>query len=136
MSLYFIILITGQVAALGFTFEILLPYAIRRNLWPVNSCQTPRSYSQRMQPHFVVGYAVAALSFVHAMVSMSGGRMPATNMAGLTSASFCLLLILMQVTVGLTMRNPQAVGWRSLRRVHFWTMVACVPLLLAHLWLN
>jgi len=91
-------------------------------------------YLRWLWPHFWTGYFAGGLTVVHVGASM--GAMERANAAGIWAATGALLLLVFEVAVGLSLRGGGLVARRTLRRVHFWTMICFASLLGVHLWLN
>ncbi|MGH9513492.1 MAG: hypothetical protein ACRD2U_15280 [Terriglobales bacterium] len=133
MPLFFIISVTGWTAVIALGFTTALPYLLRSTSNSTGR-RDSRSFRKRMQPHFVIGYAITGLSLAHAWASMSRAGALRENMFGLLAGTMCLLLVILQVLIGLSLQNPETPGRWALRRTHFWVMVACAGTLLFHLW--
>jgi len=89
---------------------------------------------RKLWPHFLLGYAVMGLTLVHA-----GTVMPAmgrANSAGIWAATLAFFLLLLEVVLGLNLKDEQCSGRRTMRRVHFWVMVGFMGGLGVHLWAN
>jgi hypothetical protein len=87
-----------------------------------------------MRWHYVLGFAIAALSFVHAWAPMSAGRLHGLNMTGLWLATIALVLLLLQLMLGIELREARTRHW--LRRFHLTVMVVATSLIAAHVALN
>ncbi len=87
-----------------------------------------------MRWHYVLGFGIAGLSFVHAWAPMSSGRLHGVDMTGLWYATTALVLLLVQLMLGIELREARARFW--LRRSHLIVMVATVGLIAAHVALN
>jgi hypothetical protein len=138
MNGFFYTSATGRIATIMIGVEILLPYLLRGTrlsvaLGLVQAYST--AYLQRMWPHYWAGYLLLGLSFVHAWIPMSAGRMPRTSMTGLWLATFALALLFVQLLLGLALQGGDEAR-RLLRVAHFWTMLAVSALVGAHLYLN
>ena len=109
----------------------MLPYVLRptklgRRFMPASAPREP--YLRRMQPHYWLAYAATALSFVHAWMVMSRGRMPRTSMTGLYIATAALLWLVVQAATGLTLQQRALAGRKGIRRWHFWSMAGILTL--------
>jgi hypothetical protein len=87
-----------------------------------------------MRWHYALGFAIAALSFVHAWAPMSTGRLHGINMTGLWLATTALVLLLVQLMLGIELREARSRVW--LRRSHLIVMIAAAGLIAAHVALN
>jgi hypothetical protein len=135
MKTYLVSSIAGRVAVVLCAFGVLLPYLLRRNRFSVAlgfSQQHAAPYLHRLWPHFWLGYLALGLSTVHAFTA----AMARANSTGVWAATAAWLLLMLEVMLGLSLQNVQLAGRKSVRRLHFWNMVAFVVLLTAHLWLN
>src|ERR1700675_1301560 len=135
MNVFFYTSASGRIATILIGVEVLLPYLLRRTRLSTSLglVQTYSSaYLQRMWPHYWAGYLLLVLSFVHAWIPMSAGRMPRTSMTGLWLATFALGLLFVQLLLGFALQG-RTEARRSLRVAHFWTMLAVSALVVAHL---
>jgi len=142
MWVYIVAAIAGWAAALFIVIEILLAYLLRRTA-PSRALgvarKTNSGYLQRLSPHYWLGYAVLALAFGHAMPVMgpSMARRPGRiGSLGLWAASVALLLLMLQAGFGLMLQNVSLPARRSIKRLHFVTMIALCGLIAIHVALN
>jgi hypothetical protein len=137
MILYLVSSLAARIAIVMCVVVILLPYGLRRNRVSLGlglAQERPRPYLYRLWPHFWLGYLILALSTVHAgTVMMVSSR---ANRAGILAASAAFFLLLFEIVLGLSLKDGEVSARKSLRRVHFWTMLAFVGALAVHLWLN
>ena len=131
MVAYLVGSLAGRLATVLCVVVIALPYVLRRRR--VKSFR-PVPYLRRLWPHFWVAYAIAALSVLH--VGMVMGAMGRANVAGIWAATVALLLMVLEIVVGLSLREERTAARRPMRRFHFWVMVAFVASLGVHLLLN
>jgi hypothetical protein len=129
--------IAARVAVVLCVFTIALPYLLRRGrvsrgFGLAQDHAVP--YLRRMWPHVWMGYAILALSTAHAGTVM--GAMAHANRFGLLAATAAFFVLLFGVVVGLSLRDETLPQRRPVRRLHFWTMIAFVALLAAHLYWN
>jgi hypothetical protein len=137
MLVYFIGSLAGRVATALCVLAIALPYLLRRNrltrgLGLAQEHATP--YLRRLWPHFWIGYVILALSTVHAGTVM--GAMRRANSVGILAATGAFFLLVLEIVLGLTLKDERLPVRRPLRRLHFWTMAALVGALGLHMWLN
>lgn len=137
MASYFIGGLAGRVATVLCVLLIALPYVLRRNrlsrgLGLAQEHAAP--YLRRLWPHFWVGYAVLALSTLHAGTVM--GAMGRANGTGIWAATAAFFLLLFEIVLGLSLKDEQVSPRRPLRRLHFWMMAGFVGALGVHLCLN
>ena len=130
MLAYLVGSLAGRVATVLCIVVVALPYVLRRKR---ASSLSPAPYLRRLWPHFWVGYAIAALTVVH--VGMVTGAMARANIAGIWAATVALLLMVLEIVVGLSLREVSAERHAG-RRWHFWIMIAFVASLGVHLVLN
>lgn len=126
--------ISGFLALFLILFTLILPYVQRRPMHR-GDAQAVTAW-QRMKLHYWIGYTVLALTVLHMYVSMGAGLAHRTSTLGLDLATLGLLLILIQVVLGMSLRSASATGWLRLRRMHFVIMVGIVAIVLVHLFLN
>ena len=129
--------IAARVAVVLCGVAVALPYVSRRGrlsrgLGLAQEHATP--YLQRLTPHFWVGYVILGLSAVHAGAVMQA--MARANPVGVAAATLAFILLIVEVVLGLTLKDPKFVPRRLLRRLHFWTMTLFLAGLAVHLWLN
>ena len=122
--------IAARLATLLLVVAIALPYVLRRSRVDAR----PVPYLRRLSPHFWTGYAVLGLSVVHA--GTVGPAMRRANPAGIWTATVAFFLLVIEVIVGLSLRDGDLGMRKRVRRVHFWGMIMLGVLLAAHVWLN
>jgi hypothetical protein len=137
MMHYLLASVTGRSALVLCTVTVGLPYLLRGGtvapgLRVRQELKAP--YLRRLSPHFWLGYGIVALTMTHVVAVM--GSMGTAKAAGIWSATVALLLLLFEVTTGLTLREQSLRTRRTTRRVHFWTMVAFGGALGLHMWWN
>ncbi len=129
--------ISGWVLVVLLGGTTALPYALRRGVFAEwQTSRPPHPYLQRMRPHYVLGYAVAGVVLAHAWLSMGAGSAKREATIGLYFATGALVLIVVQVCVGLRLRERGRLDRKQLRRVHFVTMAAVLSTAAAHIALN
>lgn len=126
---------SGWVIVVLVAASISLPYLLRGDFLQLEEGRPP-PYLIKLKPHYLIGYGILAISFVHAWVAMSNGLTRIFNLAGLYLASGGLALLSIQFIMGLQLRDPRQRNRVKLRRWHFWTMLAVLFLGLAHIMLN
>lgn len=129
--------IAARLATVLCAVTIALPYALRRGrlsrgLGLAQKHELP--YLRRLWPHFWIGYAILALALLHAGTVM--GAMGRVNAAGIVAATAAFFLLVLEVVVGLTLKDETLAERAWLRRLHFWTMAGFAAALLVHLVLN
>lgn len=102
--------VSGWILAVGLATVIGWPYALGR------SFRSAQPLHARMQPHYVLGYALVPFAFVHAMAGMTPAAM--ADPLGVYLATGAALLALVQIGVGLTLRDAHRGARRTLRRGH------------------
>ncbi|MGH8377761.1 MAG: hypothetical protein ACRER7_02300 [Gammaproteobacteria bacterium] len=125
--------ISGFLALFLILFTLVLPYVLR---WQMRRGDVWTAAWQRMKLHYWIGYAVLILTILHMYVSMGAGLAHRTSTLGLDLATLGLLLILIQVALGISLRSANATGRLRLRRMHFVIMAGIVMIVLVHLALN
>jgi thiosulfate reductase cytochrome b subunit len=122
MVLLFLATTSGYFALFLIGFTIALPYYLRSSARPI-------------RVHYLVGYAILFLILFHMTVSMTAGIAPGTNLVGIDVATAALLLVVIQVALGLTLRGARQ-NRRGLTRLHFAVMLGIVAFVLVHVFLN
>ena len=137
MTSYLVSSVAGRIAIVICGFAILLPYALRRNRLSRSlglAQDNAGHYLHRLWPHFWLGYLIVGLSLLHTTTVMAA--MARANPAGVWAATGALFLLMLEVVLGLSLKDARLGGRVLVRRLHFWTTTALVVLLAAHLWLN
>ncbi len=125
--------VSGWVLVLLLPLTIALPFLLRRRKQHTSD---EGLRGGRWRLHYRLGYVIAALAVAHAVVPTSTGLALRVNAAGLYLATAALLLVLVQVFVGLLLREPSLRNRPTMRRWHFWGMAGIVALALGHIALN
>ncbi len=137
MTAYLIGGIAARVATVFCVVLIVMPYLLRRN-WLSRGLGLARengaSYVRRLWPHFWVGYVVLGLTLVHVLTVMPA--MVRAQGTGIWAATVAFFLLLLEVVLGLSLKDEQCAMRRVMRRVHFWVMVGFVGGVGVHLWVN
>jgi hypothetical protein len=126
---------TGWVLVVLIATTTGLPYVLR-GASPAASNYAPAPLLQRLRPHFWLGFSIAPITFEHLWPAMSGGWVRGVDTLGLYLASLAFLLTIVQVFLGLRLRDARSHPRRWLRRVHFWTMAGIAGLTLGHIGIN
>ena len=134
MLVYFVGTIAARLATLLCVLAIALPYALRNGRKLGLAQEHARPYLNRLWPHFWVGYTILALSTVHAGTVMNAMR--SANSSGILAATAAFFLLLLEVGLGLILKERSLAARKTLRRLHFWTMAAFMAALVMHLWIN
>lgn len=129
MTAYIWTALTGWLAAILFVSGLSIPYLLRAN--PGSS----RPFLKRLWPHYWIGYGLPVIAFYHAWLPMSRG-MQRLNQTGIWLATLALILLIVQLFIGITLRGPLREGGRRLRGIHFGTMALLAGLILVHIALN
>lgn len=135
MTTYMVSSVAGRLGVVLCGFAIVLPYVLRRNRLSgiLGFAQEPAEpYLRRLWPHFWLGYLILFFSVVHGFTA----AMSRANQAGVWAATVALFLLIVEVMLGLSLRDVHLARRTSIRRLHFWTMTAFVVSLASHLWLN
>ena len=123
--------VTGWTAVLATGIEIALPFLIRNPPLKASAEQMRPNLRANLWPHYWLGYLLLALVLAHASFVM-GPAMGRADAVGIWSATLAFCLLLLQVALGLPLKN-QLGGGSQLRRWHFWNMIAFVGLVSIHL---
>jgi hypothetical protein len=137
MTTYLVSIVAGRAAGVLCAIAIVLPYLLRRNRLSRSlglAQDNPAPYLHRLWPHFWLGYLILTLSMIHAGTVMAA--MSRANQTGIWAATIALFLIVLEVMLGLSLKDIRLTGRTLFRRVHFWTMTVFLVLLTMHLWLN
>ncbi|MGD0191460.1 MAG: hypothetical protein ABSD74_12030 [Rhizomicrobium sp.] len=110
---------TGWLAVVLLASGVSIPYLSRRSL--------------RLWPHYWLGILIPAGAIWHASIPMSAGHVDGYDQAGLWLATLALVVMFWQVGLGLTLRVTKGPERCGLRRVHFWTMIGLVVLVVLHI---
>jgi hypothetical protein len=138
MTRFLLISLTGWAAVLATGITIALPYMIRNALRnaaaqpSAGGLQTrPPSLRIKMWSHYWFGYAVVALVLAHTSFVM-GPAMGRSDATGIWAATLALCLLFLQVGLGLILKDGTN-SQRQVRRLHFWSMIGFIALVLTHL---
>jgi hypothetical protein len=138
MAVYFIATIAGFFAALLLLVEAVLPYIVRRIALAAaarGNLGHSRGLRQQLTLHYWLGYAVLALVFAHTSFLM-GPAMSRSNTVGLWAATLAFLLLIVQVLLGITLRDGFSRNARTIKTAHFTCMITLCGLIAVHLLLN
>lgn len=124
--------VSGWVLVALLPLTITLPFLQRRALRWMDGGPG----RQRMQAHYWLGYLIAVVVLLHAGVSIGGGVALHSQPTGLYLASGALALVVIQVFLGLLLREPSLRRRAVMQRRHFWVMVGIVVLALGHIAIN
>lgn len=92
--------------------------------------------ARSLKPHYWLGFLVPMIAFVHARLPMPSGRPSGSGLIGMLLATTALLLMVWQAGLGVSLRAAKGIERRSTRRIHFWTMLVTVCLVVGHIALN
>ena len=87
-------------------------------------------------PHYWLALLLASVSLWHAWPALRAGHIQPSLTNGLWLATIALVLLLIQLAVGATLRYRGPRSSSLIRRAHFVLMAAIVLLVVAHIWLN
>lgn len=91
------------------------------------------AFAIRLRPHFILGYAVLGLAFIHAFVAMPNAH--ALGVTDLRLAALALFGLGLQTFVGMSLQAP-GIYRGILRRWHVATTVAVAILIAGHILLT
>lgn len=137
MTSYLVSSVAGRIAVVLCVFAVLLPYWLRHNRLSRSlglGRDNAGAYLHRLWPHFWLGYLIVGFSLLHTGTVMTA--MARANPAGVWAATGALFLLMLEVLLGLTLKDAGLRRRALVRRLHFWTMTGLLTLLVAHLWLN
>lgn len=128
MAAFLFTSISGYLTLLLLGFTALLPYLVRRRGQAAGGVM-------KMGLHYCIGYAIFVVVLLHMLVSMQAGMARGANLTGLNLASVAFLLIMIQVVLGITLKDRGGRA-RPLKMLHFATMAGIVLLTCMHVALN
>jgi hypothetical protein len=137
MFSYLVGALAARVAAVLCIVVVILPYFLRGNRFRHSfgiTSSSPKPYLHRLWPHFWAGYFIAGLTGLH--ISLATGSIGRANVIGIWAASVSLLLLMLEIALGLSFKEPTLKMRKTLRRTHFWVMVVFVGALGIHLLFN
>lgn len=123
---------SGWLLALLLPLTITLALRLRRSSEPA----TGASRGPRWRLHFWLGYGIAILTLLHAAIATGTGISLRVDTLGLYLATGALLLVVVQVFIGLLLREPSLRRRPVVRRWHLWVMAGVVLLAAGHIALN
>lgn len=122
---------TGWGVAVLFCVTVVWPFVQYRQ------ATTDAEFLLRMRTHFSIGFAIAALSLVHAALAVSAPMPGATPyLGGIAIATVGLFLAFGQVALGLQLRRHRERYRSLLRVVHLTTMAVLAVTGILHLLLD
>ena len=111
MTSYLVSSVAGRIAVVLCIFAVMLPYWLRRNR-PGRSLGFGRdnagSYLHRLWPHFWLGYLIVGFSLLHTGTVMAA--MARANPVGVWAATGALFLLMLEVTLGLSLKDARLRG--------------------------
>jgi hypothetical protein len=116
---------SGWIAVLLLVAASLLPFFLR---W------VRARGLKAMRVHYVLGFAVPALALLHSSLTMT--RMRGLDMTGIWFATFALVGVFIQMSLGIELRAPPWGQPRGLRRWHLLTMLVTSAFVVGHIVLN
>lgn len=135
----FWISISGWVGVILIGLEALLPYVYRRgwlSRWLRVQQFFKRPYLTRLWPHYWLGYLLIALSLLHTALPMRPGGLRGQNLTGIWLAMAGLAALLLQLILGLLLRDTQVRERQPIRSWHYWLMFVVAVTVVGHVWLN
>jgi hypothetical protein len=128
----------GWIAVVLLIAAVVLPYLLRptglaRALGIAGSFTG--AIIERMRPHAWLGYAIIALSGLHAIAGSRGG-LRGIDAAGLWFAVVAFVLLFAQWLLGSRLMRRAVEHRQRLRRWHFAAMVGTCSAIFAHAFLN
>ncbi len=139
VSMQLIAGISGLLIVIAVPLTVAIPYVLRRSPGSprlASAEKGQRSFLARMRPHFWIGYLIASLTVIHALIATTGGITGEINVLGLGLAAIGLFVVVFQLSLGSLLTRPDVPERGVLRKVHFWTMCSLVALGLGHIILN
>jgi hypothetical protein len=141
MLRFFLVSATGWAAVLVVGIVTALPYILRESLrnQAARAAATAISKTEQVRrpnlrtklwPHYWLGYTLIALVLVH--TSFTGPAMGRVDTTGIWAATLAFCLLFLQLGLGLILKSG-APNQQQVRCWHFWSMIALIVLVLAHL---
>jgi cytochrome b561 len=90
----------------------------------------------RLRPHYVLGYTAAAGALAHSVLSITTRELPPGAQVGLWLASVAAALLVAQVLVGRSLRDPAPAGRARRRTLHLTLLGTVLVLVGLHAALN
>jgi hypothetical protein len=126
---------SGWLVAALTAATIPLPYLLRGRLLAPAGWSS--GYLERLRPHYWIGFTLAGLVLLHAVLAMSAPFPVSVGGAtGLWVATGVMLLLFGQVYLGVGLQRLRGRERLRQRRLHFWTMTLLVAGSLVHVVLN
>lgn len=123
--------LSGWAVTILFVVTVVLPF------WHRRRAPDDATFLGRMTTHFTIGFAIAALSLLHAVLAVAStisGENP--YLVGLAIATVGLFIAFGQVALGLQLRRHRDRYRAWLRAVHLATMLALAAIGVTHLLLD
>ncbi|HEY7981540.1 MAG TPA: hypothetical protein VID19_08635 [Candidatus Eremiobacteraceae bacterium] len=128
----------GWSAVVLLIAAVALPYLLRPTAF-ARALGVAGSFTgalvERMRPHAWLGYAIIALSGLHAIAGLRGG-LRGIDAAGLWFAMIAFVLLCAQWLLGSRLMQRALEPRKRLRRWHFGAMVGACAAIFAHAFLN
>jgi hypothetical protein len=128
----------GWIAVVLLVAAVVLPYLLRPTAF-ARALGVAGSFAgslvDRMRPHAWLGYAILALSGLHAIAGLGSG-FRRFDVAGLWFASIAFFLLCAQWLLGSRLMRRTPERRHRLRRWHFGVMVGACTAILAHAYLD
>ena len=128
----------GWIAVVLLIAAVALPYLLRPTAF-ARALGVAGSFTgalvERMRPHAWLGYAIIALSGLHAIAGLRGG-LRGIDAAGLWFATIAFVLLCAQWLLGSRLMRRALEHRQRLRRWHFGAMVGACAAIFAHAFLN
>ena len=139
MITVFLISAAGRIAVVLMGVDILLPYLLRRTALSRRlgiSLQPSDKFLHGMWPHYWCAYLLLVFSLVHAWIAMAAVFQARSDTAGLWFATAAFGLMIIQIAIGLLLKDRRTKARKQFRRFHYWAMMTMVVAVAAHIWLN
>jgi hypothetical protein len=122
---FFISALSGWAAIIVLLTGAVLPYVLRPSRLGIalGFRASGKSYLARISPHTWVGYGAITLAYFHAFAAMYL-KGAAKAEPGLSAAMIAESLLIIQVLLGLILLQSELASRKSVRRIHFWMMIA------------
>lgn len=122
--------LSGWAVTVLFCVTIVLPF------WQRWRAPDDQSFLARMTTHFTIGFAIAGLSLLHAVLAVAALTSGTAQLLGVAAATLGMFVAFGQVALGLQLRRHRDRYRLWLRTVHLVTMLVLAGLGASHLLLD
>jgi hypothetical protein len=130
----------GQMTIPLLCAGMLIPYAVGLNDPPKplrldeKIRLSPRDKLKELRIHYWIGYMAVAATLVHAGIPIVSGVFGMMNNRGLWFGVLSAVFLVLQLPLGILLRNVTLLKRRRWRRLHFWLAISCAATLFMHVY--